>query len=53
MQRIQVLKMYHAALDDGCFLITEQTQKMPAELNGYFEQVVANAQIFRKIPGMK
>ena len=52
-QRIEVLKMYHSALDDGCFLITEQTQKMPAELEGHFEQVVANAQIFRKIPVKK
>ena len=52
-QRIGVLKMFYHALDDGCFLITEQTQKMPKELDGYFEQVVANAQIFRKIPGMK
>jgi chemotaxis protein methyltransferase CheR len=52
-ERIRVLKMFHEALDDGCFLITEQTQKMPPELNGFFEQVVANAQVFRKIPQQK
>jgi len=52
-QRIQVLKMFYHALDDGCFLITEQTQKMPAELDRYFQQVVSNAQIFRKIPGQQ
>jgi len=49
-ERIRVLKMFHEALDDGCFFITEQTQKMPAELENYFEPVVANAQVFRKIP---
>lgn len=49
-QRINVLKMFHATLDDGCFLITEQTQKMPTELESYFEPVVANAQVFRKVP---
>jgi chemotaxis protein methyltransferase CheR len=49
-QRIRVLKMFYDALDDGCFLITEQTQKMPAEMDGFFEQVVANAQVFRKVP---
>jgi chemotaxis protein methyltransferase CheR len=49
-ERLRVLKMFYDALDDSCFLITEQTQKMPAEMAGYFEQVVPNAQIFRKIP---
>jgi chemotaxis protein methyltransferase CheR len=52
-ERIKVLKMFYHALDDGCFLINEQTQKMPAELDGYFEQVVSNAQVFRKIPGQQ
>jgi chemotaxis protein methyltransferase CheR len=49
-ERVRVLKMYYDALEDGCFLITEQTQKMPGELEPYFEPVVANAQVFRKIP---
>ena len=48
-QRIRVLEMFYHALDDGCFLITEQTQKMPPEMSDHFEQVVANAQIFKKI----
>jgi chemotaxis protein methyltransferase CheR len=52
-ERILVLKMFYHALDDGCFLITEQTQKMPPEMDHYFEQIVSNAQIFRKIPGQK
>jgi chemotaxis protein methyltransferase CheR len=47
-ERIAVLRMFHDALDDGCFLIMEQTQKMPEEMEPYFEQVVCNAQLFRK-----
>jgi hypothetical protein len=42
--------MFYDALDDGCFLITEQTQKLPVEMECYFEPVAANAQIFKKIP---
>jgi hypothetical protein len=41
--------MFYDTLDDGCFLITEQTQKLPAEMEGYFEPVAPNAQIFKKI----
>jgi chemotaxis protein methyltransferase CheR len=48
-ERIKVFRMFYDALDDGCFLITEQTQKLPAEMGQYFEPVVANAQIFKKI----
>jgi chemotaxis protein methyltransferase CheR len=41
--------MFHAALMDNGFFATEQTQKMPWQLNRHFEPVVSNAQLFRKI----
>lgn len=50
-QRIEVLKMFHKALTPGGFFACENTQKMPPELSGKFEQVVPDAQVFRKIGG--
>lgn len=50
-QRIKVLKMFHQALTPGGFLACENTQKMPEELSGKFEQVVPDAQVFRKAGG--
>ena len=47
-ERIEVIKMFHDALDGG-YLAMEQTQKMPAELEEYFEPVVSNAQLYRKL----
>jgi len=51
-QRVQVIRMFHAALAPGGYFATEQTQKMPAELSGYFEQVVSDGQLFRKLDVM-
>lgn len=48
-ERIEVYKMFHQALEPGGYLVNEHTQKLPAELAGYFEQVVPDAQLFRKI----
>jgi chemotaxis protein methyltransferase CheR len=48
-ERIEVLKMFHQALTPGGFLACENTQKMPQELAGKFEQVVPDAQVFRKV----
>ncbi len=48
-ERVNVIRMFHENLLEGGFFVTEQTQKMPAELEGSFEQVVPNAQVFRKI----
>ncbi|MFA4849735.1 MAG: CheR family methyltransferase [Methanoregula sp.] len=50
-ERINVLKMYYHALNESGFLIVEHTQKMPASLQGHFEQVVPYAQLFRKVNG--
>jgi chemotaxis protein methyltransferase CheR len=52
-ERINVLKMYYHALNESGFLIVEHTQKMPASLQGHFEQVVPYAQLFRKVNGFK
>ncbi len=48
-QRVNVLKMFHDVLDDGGFLAMEHTQKLPAELEEYFERVVPNIQLYRKV----
>ncbi|WMW21029.1 CheR family methyltransferase [Methanolobus mangrovi] len=47
-ERIEVLKMFHDSLEGGYFA-TEQTQKIPLEMQEYFEPVVANAQLYRKV----
>jgi chemotaxis protein methyltransferase CheR len=47
-ERVRVLTMFHNALSDDGVLLHEHTQKMPPELDGMFEQVFTDAQIFRK-----
>lgn len=47
-QRSAVIRMFHGALGPGGFLVTEQTQKLPPDVDGLFEPVVGNAQIHRK-----
>lgn len=48
-QRIEVIKMFYDTLIDGGYFVSEQTQKMPPELEEHFRQVVPNAQIFQKV----
>jgi chemotaxis protein methyltransferase CheR len=50
-QRVEVIRMFHRALCPGGFFATEQTQKMPVELTGLFEQVVSDGQLFRRVDG--
>ncbi len=47
-ERIEVIKMFYDSLESGGLFVTEQTQKMPDELKHLFEQVVPDAQLFRK-----
>lgn len=47
-KRIEVIRMFHTALAPEGLLAMEQTQKLPEELTGYFEQVTADAQLYRK-----
>ena len=48
-QRIEVIHMFYNALEPGGILAMEHTQKMPEELSGQFEQLVSDAQVYRKL----
>lgn len=48
-ERIEVLKMFHRSLAPGGILANENTQKMPSEMNGYFEQLCNDSQVYRKL----
>ncbi|MBW2096075.1 MAG: chemotaxis protein CheR [Deltaproteobacteria bacterium] len=48
-ERVNVLRMFHRALERGGYLALEQTQKLPWKVTELFEPVVANAQLFRKV----
>lgn len=48
-ERIDVIRMFHGALSPDGYLATEQTQKIPDELQGLFRQVTPDAQVFQKI----
>ena len=50
-QRVKVIRMFHEALTPGGYFVTEHTQKLPAELKHLFEQIVPDAQLFRKVNG--
>ena len=50
-ERVEVIRMFHKALVPGGFFATEQTQKMPPEMELFFEQVAPDCQMFRKIGG--
>ena len=49
LQRLNVIKMFHEALQEGGYLALEQTQKLPAEAKHLFQPIVSNAQVFKKI----
>ncbi len=48
-QRINVLRMFHQALQPGGTLVMEHTQKLPDTLAPFFQQVAPYAQVFRKV----
>ena len=48
-ERIDVIRMFHKALEVGGIFVTEHTQKMPEELSSHFEQLVSDGQVFRKV----
>jgi len=48
-ERVEVFKMFHKALAPGGYLATENTQKLPQEVAHLFQQVVPDAQLFKKI----
>lgn len=47
-QQLAIWHMFWEALDEGGFLLHEQTQKIPGIMTGMFDQPVSNAQIYRK-----
>ncbi len=47
-ERVDVIKMFHAALEEEGFLVMEQTQVLPVEVADLFRRVVSHAQLFRK-----
>jgi len=48
-QRVNVIRMFHSALRDGGFLVTEQTQKLPRENEDLFAPMITAGQIFKKV----
>jgi len=48
-QRVNVIQMFHSALREGGFLVTEQTQKLPNEAKELFKQASPEAQVFQKL----
>ena len=48
-ERINVIRMFHKALETGGIFVTEHTQKMPEEVSPLFEQLVSDGQVFRKV----
>jgi len=48
-QRVRVLQMFYEALSDGGYLVMEQTQKLPAEVEQLFRRVTDAGQVFQKM----
>jgi chemotaxis protein methyltransferase CheR len=48
-RRINVLRMFHRALQPGGILVMEHTQKLPDTLAPFFQQVAPFAQVYRKM----
>jgi len=49
-ERVAVIEMFHGALSEGGYLVTEQTQKMPSEVAHLFRPVTAIGQLYQKAP---
>ncbi|MFW6171764.1 MAG: CheR family methyltransferase [Planctomycetota bacterium] len=47
-QRIEVFKMFHRALSETGYLLTERTQEMPLEVASMFSRVTKTGQLFKK-----
>lgn len=48
-QRVEVLRMFHAALQPGGILVMEHTQRLPESLEQFFEAAAPHARVFRKL----
>jgi chemotaxis protein methyltransferase CheR len=47
-ERTAVIRMFHGALAPGGYFATEQTQKMPDELDSMFSRVTPDGQLYMK-----
>lgn len=48
-QRVDVLRMFHHALEPGGYLAMEQTQSLPPDAAPLFQKVVPDAQLFTRV----
>jgi chemotaxis protein methyltransferase CheR len=48
-ERVEVIRMFHKALEPNGLFVTERTQKMPEEISMLFTQVDSNVPVFRKV----
>ncbi len=46
--RVEVIQMFHRALSENGYFVTEQTQKLPLETAHLFSRVTSSGQLFRK-----
>ncbi|MCX5810849.1 MAG: chemotaxis protein CheR [Proteobacteria bacterium] len=47
-ERVEVMRMFHQSLAPGGYFASEQTQKMPKEIEHLFKQVASDGQIYKK-----
>jgi chemotaxis protein methyltransferase CheR len=47
-ERVEVIRMFHKALEPNGLFVTERTQKMPEEISMLFTQVDSNVPLYRK-----
>jgi chemotaxis protein methyltransferase CheR len=48
-ERVEVMRMFHGALMDGGYFVTEHTQKLPEELSPLFRKVTEAGPLYQKI----
>jgi chemotaxis protein methyltransferase CheR len=48
-ERVRAVRMFHSALVPGGYFATEQTQKMPSEIEHLFVKVAPDGEIFKKV----
>ena len=48
-ERVDVIKMFHHALSQGGYFVTEQTQKLPPGTEHLFRRVTNAGQLFQKV----
>jgi len=47
-QRVEVIKMFHRALSENGYFVTERTQELPLEVAHLFSRVTSTGQLFKK-----